>query len=84
MTTIEDLESRVRLLEAAGRGEVIELRRDVEAFRHETRRELTSLVMSNSVHSMKLSDLDTKVDMLTEMVAELRRLIMAKSDGASE
>lgn len=83
MTSIEDLESRVRLLEAAGRGEVIGLRNDLEAMRHETRHTLNSLMLASGNHSAKLSDVNTKTDMLMEMVAELRRLYIARGNNES-
>lgn len=82
MSTIEELEARVQALEvdrASVRGAVRELASDLDTFRYETRREMSSIQTTLAGHGRRLGDLDAKIDTLIDGQAEIRRLLLPKA-----
>lgn len=60
------------------RGEIADLRRALEVFQHETRKQLVFLELAIGTHSSKLSDLNAKVDMMIDGQAEIKAILIAR------
>lgn len=93
MSTIEELEARLRLIEedrglrtevatfrGEMRGQMVDLRHETRADIRNLERDLALMRVVQDSHTLKLGDLHGAVNQVIESVAELRRLFIARGD----